>query len=76
MSTVVVTTRTIAEIKPHPNADRLELAVVGGWQTVVPKGEGVVVRPLRERHDPKTGRVILKYVSDEYLCGEYDAASE
>jgi RNA ligase (TIGR02306 family) len=29
--------------------------------------EGVVVRPLFERTHPKTGRVILKYVSDEYL---------
>lgn len=38
--------------------------------------EGVVVRPMAERYDPKTGRVILKYVSDDYLCGDYDAASE
>jgi RNA ligase (TIGR02306 family) len=29
--------------------------------------EGVVVRPVRERADPKIGRVILKYLSDEYL---------
>lgn len=32
--------------------------------------EGVVVRPLHERTDPKLGRVILKYVSDAYLFGE------
>jgi RNA ligase (TIGR02306 family) len=32
--------------------------------------EGVVVRPLRERHDPLVGRVILKYISDSYLFGE------
>jgi RNA ligase (TIGR02306 family) len=32
--------------------------------------EGVVVRPERERHDPRMGRVILKYVSDSYLFGE------
>ena len=38
--------------------------------------EGVVVRPLRERWDPAIGRVILKYVSDDYLTGDYDAASE
>lgn len=38
--------------------------------------EGVVVRPATERRSEKTGRVILKYVSDEYLCGEYDGASE
>lgn len=29
--------------------------------------EGVVVKPLRERDDPKIGRVILKYISDHYL---------
>lgn len=38
--------------------------------------EGVVVRPLQERWDPAIGRVILKYVSDDYLTGDYDAASE
>ncbi len=32
--------------------------------------EGVVVRPVSERHDPRVGRVILKYVSDSYLFGE------
>ena len=31
--------------------------------------EGVVVRPVQERSHPKVGRVILKYVSDEYLLG-------
>jgi RNA ligase (TIGR02306 family) len=29
--------------------------------------EGVVVRPIVERKDPKIGRVVLKYVSDSYL---------
>ena len=29
--------------------------------------EGVVVTPAKERRDPKIGRVILKYVSDEHL---------
>ena len=29
----------IDEIKPHPNADSLELAKIGGWQVVVKKGE-------------------------------------
>lgn len=31
--------------------------------------EGVVVRPVQERTSPRTGRVILKYVSDSYLFG-------
>ncbi len=30
---------TITEIRAHPNADRLELAKVLGWQTIVKKGE-------------------------------------
>ena len=30
---------TISEIKPHPNAERLELAKVLGWQAIVKKGE-------------------------------------
>jgi RNA ligase (TIGR02306 family) len=36
----------------------------GGGQHI---REGVVVRPVRERTDPKVGRVILKYLGDEYL---------
>ncbi|MBV9229164.1 MAG: RNA ligase (ATP) [Chloroflexi bacterium] len=32
--------------------------------------EGLVVRPLHERTNPKLGRVILKYVSDSYLFGD------
>ena len=30
---------TLASIRPHPNADRLEIATVLGWQCVVKKGE-------------------------------------
>eukprot|EP01059_Diplonema_ambulator_P030712 TRINITY_DN5361_c0_g1_i1.p1 TRINITY_DN5361_c0_g1~~TRINITY_DN5361_c0_g1_i1.p1 ORF type:complete len:367 (+),score=96.68 TRINITY_DN5361_c0_g1_i1:48-1103(+) len=29
----------ISEIKPHENADRLEVAVIRGWETVVGKGD-------------------------------------
>lgn len=29
--------------------------------------EGVVIRPVVERHDPRIGRVVLKYISDAYL---------
>ena len=33
-----VLVRTLDAIEPHPNADRLELAVVGGYRAVVAKG--------------------------------------
>jgi RNA ligase (TIGR02306 family) len=32
--------------------------------------EGVVVKPVVERDDPKIGRVILKYIGDGYLLGD------
>jgi RNA ligase (TIGR02306 family) len=32
--------------------------------------EGVVVRPLIERHDPRVGRCIAKFVSDDYLLAK------
>ncbi len=32
--------------------------------------EGVVVKPLIERHDPRVGRVILKYISDDFLLAK------
>lgn len=32
--------------------------------------EGVVVKPEKERTDPKVGRVILKYLNDDYLLGK------
>ena len=38
--------------------------------------EGVVVRPSVERYNPKVGRVVMKYVSDDYLCGDFDGSSE
>ena len=48
--------------------------VIGEGETHI--REGVVVKPLKERHDPKVGRVILKYVSDDYLTakdiGDYE----
>lgn len=34
--------------------------------------EGVVVRPVKERYDYRIGRMILKYISDEYLSGNYE----
>lgn len=39
----LATIRTIAEIKPIPNADMIEVAVVDGWECVVKKSEGFKV---------------------------------
>jgi RNA ligase (TIGR02306 family) len=33
--------------------------------------EGAVVKPLVERHDSRIGRVILKYLSDDYLTSKH-----
>lgn len=38
MSELVVRPVVIEEIKPHPNADKLEIAVVGGWDIITGKG--------------------------------------
>lgn len=38
MSTVFVELTTIDHVRPHPNADRLEVAIIEGTTTVVPKG--------------------------------------
>ena len=35
----IATLEKIAEIKPHPNADALELAKINGWQVCVKKNE-------------------------------------
>ena len=35
----LATVRKVSEVKPIPDADRIELAVVDGWQCVVKKGE-------------------------------------
>ena len=33
--------------------------------------EGVVIKPLEDRHEPKLGRVVMKYLSDEYLLSKH-----
>lgn len=35
----LVTVRTVADLLPIPGADRIELAKIDGWQTIVKKGE-------------------------------------
>jgi len=39
MSNVFVELTTIDDVKPHPNADKLEIAVIKGTQTISGKGE-------------------------------------
>jgi RNA ligase (TIGR02306 family) len=39
MSDLICHIETIREIKPHPNADRLEIAVVQGWDCITSKGQ-------------------------------------
>lgn len=38
--------------------------------------EGVVVKPLIERHDRRVGRCIAKYVSDDYLLAKHSDYAE
>ena len=39
MSTHSVTVIEIKEVRPHDNAERLEIVPIGGWQAVVKKGQ-------------------------------------
>jgi len=38
MSSLIVPVTTITKIRPHSNAERLEIAEVLGWQVVIGKG--------------------------------------
>lgn len=38
MSSLIVEVCKIDDVKSHPNADKLDIAVVKGWQCVVPRG--------------------------------------
>lgn len=42
----MATIRSISEIKPHLNADNLEIAIVDGWQCVVKKGQFKSSQPI------------------------------
>lgn len=51
MSSLEIKVKTILDIKPHNNADRLELAIIDGWQTVIQKdvfktGDKVIYLPI------------------------------
>jgi len=50
-----------------------QIRQVASGQTQLEAGhirEGVVVKPLKGRRHPALGRVVLKYISDEYLFGK------
>lgn len=53
----------VAKVRPHPNADRLKLAQVGGFQVVV--GE-----------DTNDGDIVLFFSSDLQLSEEYATAND
>ena len=68
MSTIKVEVCTILEIKPHGNADALELATVQGWQMCVKKGV----------HQPgdlvvyfEQGTVLTEEVAERLCVGAY-----
>jgi RNA ligase (TIGR02306 family) len=55
------------------------IAKLSRGQTTLPDQhirEGVVVRPTAERFDPEIGRVILKYLSDDYLLNDKLTATD
>jgi len=69
-STLRVPVVEIDEIQPHPDpeATKIELAIVGGWQTVIPKGQhcvGDVVLYV------PVDAVIPEDVSDEWGVTKY-----
>lgn len=55
MSRKLVTLRTIDQIKPIEGADKIELAIVDGWQAVVKKG------------DFSVGEVVLYFEIDSFV---------
>lgn len=72
MSTLEVPVVAVEEVKPHPNADRLDLARVGGWWCVVGKGEftqgspavyipidSVLPQDLEDTLFPKGSKIVL-----------------
>jgi len=65
---------TVPELARIPYSLEAVKSYSDGKTTLMTDGahmrEGVVVKPLQERIDPKIGRCVLKYVGDTYLFGE------
>jgi RNA ligase (TIGR02306 family) len=68
MSTIKVEVVRIDEVKPHPNADALELAIIGGWQMCVKKG---VYRAGSEVVYFEPGTVLPLEVTDRLNVTQY-----
>jgi RNA ligase (TIGR02306 family) len=71
MSKFTVPVLTLDSIEPHPNADRLDLAVVGGYRSIVGKGnlhpgDPIVYIPTDAVIPPETA---LGLGIDKYLTG-------
>ena len=68
MSTIRVEVTEIGDIRPHANADALELATVGGWQVCVRKG-------VYHNGDPivyfEQGTVLPREVADRLNVTQY-----
>ena len=78
MSTLQVEVCTVDEIKEHPNADKLELAIIRGWQTCISKGsyqvgDKVVYFPpdtlLPESWTDKFG--VTKYCNYQFILDNF-----
>jgi RNA ligase (TIGR02306 family) len=69
LSELVVQVKTIDEIKAHPNAELLDIAVVGGWQCVVPKSEEFRTGDRVVFFPPDT--VLPEEVSDRFGVTKY-----
>lgn len=54
---------TISEVRPHPNADKLEIATICGWKVIIGKGEF------------KAGDVVF-YIREDAKLAEYDRNHE
>jgi RNA ligase (TIGR02306 family) len=71
-STHVVPVVEVNEIKPHPNADKLEIAIVGGWQVLTGIGNHNVGD--RVVHIPPDSIVPEKWADEwkvrQYLAGK------
>jgi RNA ligase (TIGR02306 family) len=69
---------TVPLLGRGPYSPELVRSLSGGRTTLLDTHirEGVVVKPTKERFDPLIGRVILKYLSDDYLLDEKLSAAD